>query len=194
MLPLMGGMLVTSVVSGQLISRRGRYKHFPIIGTFIMAVGLFVLSRMTSRTTLAEASLGMLVLGLGLGMVMQVLIIAIQNAVPHRDLGVATSGATLFRLMGGSIGTAIFGAIFTARLAAHLERSLPGGGRSAPVTLSPRTIAELPPEVHAIYVSAFTASLSTVFLAAMCIALVGFALTWFVPERALQRTLREGEH
>ncbi len=102
MLPMMGGMLVTSIASGQLISRTGRYKIFPILGTLVMALGLYLLSRMTEQTTTLSASFTMLVLGLGLGMVMQVLVIAVQNAVDYADLGVATSGATLFRLVGGS--------------------------------------------------------------------------------------------
>src|SRR5690606_12605778 len=109
MLPMMAGMLLTSIVSGQLISRRGRYKVFPVAGTAVMTVGLFLLSRMTAATSVAAASVNMLVLGLGLGMVTQVLVIAVQNAVDYRDLGVATSGASLFRMIGGSVGTAVFG-------------------------------------------------------------------------------------
>ena len=104
---MMGGMLVTSIASGQLISRTGHYKIFPVIGTAVMTIGLFLLSRLTPATSEMTASLLMLVLGVGLGMVMQVLVIAVQNAVDYVDLGVATSGATLFRLVGGSLGTAI---------------------------------------------------------------------------------------
>src|SRR5690606_34908321 len=108
MVPMMGGMLFTSILSGQLISRWGRYRIFPILGTAVMALGLFLLSRMDAYTTVLAASIDMMVLGLGLGMVMQVLVIAVQNSVDYRDLGVATSGATLFRLIGGSLGTAAF--------------------------------------------------------------------------------------
>ncbi|HEU0078633.1 MAG TPA: MDR family MFS transporter, partial [Longimicrobiaceae bacterium] len=125
MLPMMGGMLVSSIVSGQLISRRGRYRIFPVTGTVVMAVGLLLLSRMNEHTTLTRASVNMLVLGIGLGLVMQVLVIAVQNAVDYRDLGVATSGTTLFRLIGGSLGTAAFGAIFASGLRAHLRAALP---------------------------------------------------------------------
>src|SRR5690606_21568003 len=121
MLPMMGGMLLTSITSGQLVSRWGRYRIFPIAATAVLAFGLYLLSRMNADTTVVEASLYMLVLGCGLGLVMQVLIIAVQNAVDYPDLGVATSGATLFRLIGGSLGTAVFGAIFASRLAAHLH-------------------------------------------------------------------------
>ena len=118
MIPMMAGMLLTSIMSGQLISRTGRYKIFPLLGTGVMTVGLFLLSRLSLESTNVPASLLMLVLGVGLGMVMQVLVIAVQNDTDYRDLGVATSGATLFRLIGGSLGTAILGAIFAARLSA----------------------------------------------------------------------------
>src|SRR5437588_7605063 len=125
MIPMMAGMLVTSIASGQLISRTGHYKIFPVLGTAVMTAGLFLLSRLSPQTSEATASLLMLVLGVGLGMVMQVLVIAVQNAVDYADLGVATSGATLFRLIGGSLGTAILGAIFAARPSANLDRLLP---------------------------------------------------------------------
>ena len=124
-LPLMGGLLITSIVSGQIISRTGRYKPFPIAGTAIMVVGLFLLSTMDAHTRRATASLFMFILGLGLGMVMQVLVLAVQNAVDYRDLGVATSGATLFRSIGGSVGTAVLGSIFSNRLAPSSPSALP---------------------------------------------------------------------
>lgn len=193
MLPMMGGMLFSSIGSGQLISRWGRYKVFPIAGTAVMSLGLFLLSRMDAGTTIVGASVNMLVLGLGLGLVMQVLVLAVQNAVDYRDLGVATSGATLFRLTGGSLGTAVFGAIFAAQLSARLAVALPGGagpgvggGGSG---ISPQMLATLPPAVREVYIGAFTASLSTVFLTATGIALIGFALTWFVPEHSLRETV-----
>jgi EmrB/QacA subfamily drug resistance transporter len=190
MLPMMGGMLVTSIFSGQIISRTGRYKFFPIVGTIVMAFGLWLLSRMTETTSTASASLTMLVLGLGLGMVMQVLVIAVQNAVEYRDLGVATSGATLFRLVGGSLGTAVLGAIFAVRLAAILARLLPGSARATGAgALNPETMGQLSPALRAIYVRAFTESLGTVFVVATAVALLGFLLTWLVPERPLRATV-----
>jgi EmrB/QacA subfamily drug resistance transporter len=194
MLPMMGGMLLTSITSGQLISRWGRFKVFPIVGTALMVVGLFLLSLMTARTTIIGASINMLILGLGLGLVMQVLVIAVQNAVDYRDLGVATSGTTLFRLIGGSLGTAVFGAIFAGQLNAYLARTLPSGavgvpGGGAGTGLSPQLLQQLPPEVRAIYVSGFTSSLSTVFLTAAVIVFFGFLLTWSVPERPLRETV-----
>jgi len=190
MLPMMAGMLVTSILSGQVISRTGRYKLFPILGTLVMALGLYLLSRMTEHTSVLSASVTMLLLGLGLGMVMQVLVIAVQNAVDYGDLGVATSGATLFRLVGGSLGTAVLGAIFASRLAHTLARMLPGSARvSGAGALNPEALSQLSPALRGVYVSAFTTALSTVFLVATAVALFGFLLTWFMPERPLRQTV-----
>ena len=187
MTPLMGGMLLTSIGSGQVISHTGRYKVFPIIGTALMTIGLFLLSRMSVDASVQRASLNMLVLGLGLGMVMQVLVLAVQNAVDYRELGVATSGTMLFRLIGGSLGTAAFGALFAARLGAILRAS--PDTTSTPATLSPEAIARLPDASRLLYQQAFTASLSTVFLVASAVTVVGFILTWFLPERRLRESV-----
>jgi len=191
MIPMMAGMLVTSIVSGQLISRTGRYKIFPVVGTAVMTEGLFLLSRLSPETTSATASLLMLLLGVGLGMVMQVLVIAVQNDIDYKDLGVATSGATLFRLIGGSLGTAILGAIFAARLSANLVRLLPAGTATtgAARNMSVQALLELPAPARAAYAEAFTASLDTVFFVATIVCAIGFVLTWFLPERPLRATV-----
>ncbi len=191
MLPLMGGSLVTSIISGQLISRTGRYKLFPLVGTAFTSLGLFLLSRMSTETGTVTASLIMLVLGLGLGLVMQVLVIAVQNSVEYIDLGVATSGATLFRLIGGSLGTAVLGAIFAARLGANLSRLLAPGAEGAGIGagVNPQVFAQLPAAVRAAYAQAFTASLGTVFLFATAVAVFGFLLTWLLPESPLRQTI-----
>jgi EmrB/QacA subfamily drug resistance transporter len=192
MLPMMGGMLLTSVSSGQIISRTGRYKIFPVVGTAVMSLGLALLSRMTPETSTLAASGIMLLMGLGLGMVMQVLVIAVQNAVEYRDLGVATSGATLFRLIGGSVGTAVLGAIFAARLGGELARRLPAGAQGSPAPgagITTAMLATLAPEVRLAYAEAFSASLSTVFVVATVVAIVGFVLTWLLPERPLRATI-----
>ncbi len=131
LVPLMAGLLVASIGSGQLISRNGRYKRFPIIGTAIAAAGLLLLSGLEPGTGSLEAGIFMLVLGVGLGFTMQVLVLAAQNAVPYSQLGVATSSATLFRSIGGSLGTAILGAIFANRLAGELASSLPSNSAAA---------------------------------------------------------------
>ena len=126
-LPLMLGLLLTSIGSGQIITRTGHYRTFPIIGTALMVVGLVLLSRLGVHTARSVASLYMFVLGLGLGCVMQVLVLAVQNSVDYKDLGVATSGATLFRSMGGTVGTAVLGSIFNNRLASELKSVFPAG-------------------------------------------------------------------
>jgi DNA-binding MarR family transcriptional regulator len=134
----------------------------------------------------------LLVIGLGLGMVMQVLVIAVQNAVDYGDLGVATSGATLFRLIGGSVGTAVLGAIFAARLAGELGRLVPvgpSGARVSGTAITTQMLASLPPTVRAAYAQGFAASLSTVFLVATGVSLAGFVLSIMLPEHPLRATL-----
>jgi EmrB/QacA subfamily drug resistance transporter len=187
LLPMMGGMLATSITVGQLISRRGRYKVFPVVGTLVMTIGLALLSQLQESTSLARASLYMLVLGMGMGMTMQVLVLAVQNAVEYEDLGVATSGATLFRSVGGSVGTAVLGAIFAGRLAAALARSMPAGASAGRV--GPDTLRALPPAVRDAYVGAFTDALGTVFVVAAAVGAVAFALSWLLEERPLRETV-----
>ncbi len=195
-LPLMGGLLITSITSGQIISATGRYKPFPIIGTAVMVVGLALLSTMDAQTSRLEASAFMFVLGLGLGSVMQVLVLAVQNAVDYKDLGVATSGATLFRSIGGSVGTAVLGSIFSNRLSSELASSLPpsaqhstGGGS---LSLNPAALAKLPSPIHTIYITAFTNALSTVFVVAACVAGAAFLMSWTLPQRKLRDTVAAG--
>ncbi|HTG34096.1 MAG TPA: MDR family MFS transporter [Thermoanaerobaculia bacterium] len=192
MLPMMGGMLAMSVISGQLISRTGRYKIFPLLGTGVMTAGLFLLSRLSPGTSTYLTSAYILLLGIGLGMVMQVLVIAVQNAVDYRDLGVATSGATLFRLIGGSLGTAILGAIFATRLTANLARLMPpgtDGQLSGTGHMTSAALAGMSPAARAAYGAAFTASLNTIFLVAAVVCAVGFAFAWLLPERPLRATV-----
>ncbi|HKH93160.1 MAG TPA: MFS transporter [Gemmatimonadaceae bacterium] len=189
MLPMMGGMLVSSIVSGQLISRTGRYKIFPLVGTAVMTLGLALLSRTSVDTSLAHILGTMLLLGLGMGLVMQVLVIAVQNAVDYRDLGVATSGNSLFRSIGGSVGTAVLGAIFAARLGAELAGHMPVGSGEDGVGLSLQAMAKLPPEVRATYSQAFTSAIDTIFFVATVIAGIGFLVTWLLPEHPLRETV-----
>jgi EmrB/QacA subfamily drug resistance transporter len=192
-LPLMLGLLITSIASGQIISRTGTYKPFPIAGTAVMVIGLALLSTMDASTTRVEASAFMFVLGLGLGLVMQVLVLAVQNAVDYRDLGVATSGATLFRSIGGSVGTAVLGSIFSNRLSAELSSSLPASARHALGggigQANPAALHRLPAPIHAIYVAAFTNALGTVFVVAAVVAGVAFLLSWALPQRQLRDSI-----
>jgi EmrB/QacA subfamily drug resistance transporter len=187
--PMMAGVLVTSITSGQIISRIGRYRLFPIAGTALMTIGLGLLATLGVRTSIWAAGAYMLVLGLGLGMVMQVLVLAVQNAVDYRNLGVATSGTTLFRSIGASIGVSLFGAIFTATLTSNLASRFPAGA-TLPAATAPNTIQALPPAVRAVYLDVFTASLQPVFLYAAVVAALGFALTWFLKELPLRGLAR----
>jgi EmrB/QacA subfamily drug resistance transporter len=194
LLPLMGGLLVTSITSGRLISRWGHYKVFPIFGTALMTVGLFLLSRIGVGTPPWEMYIAMFVLGVGIGGVMQVLVIAVQNAVGYEDLGVATSGATFFRSIGGSFGTAVFGAIFANVLTGNLAHYLRGvhlpPGFSASAGASPAALARLPPAIHDGFIHGYAASLQTVFLVAVPISAVAFALTFLLKEIPLRQTTR----
>src|SRR3954451_16386959 len=164
LLPVMGGLLVSSIVSGQVIARTGRYKFFPIAGTAVAAFGMWLLSSLSATTGTGVAAFHMLVLGLGLGMVMQVLVLATQNAVAYEQLGVATSGATLFRSIGGSLGTAVLGAIFTAKLTHGLQAHV---GRPA----------------------AFTDALQLVFTVGTVVVLIAFVLSWLIQEKPLRQTV-----
>src|ERR1700761_1504805 len=190
LLPLMVGLLLVSISSGQIIARTGRYRVFPIAGTALMTVGLLLLHFMSPSTSTWFDSLGMLVLGMGLGGVMQTLVIIVQNGVPHSELGVATSGATFFRSIGGSFGTAIFGAIFSNLLVSNLSDhlhglSLPAGFSAADVT--PAALNQLPAAVHLGFVDGYAASIQTVFLIAVPIALIAFLATWLIPQVELRR-------
>ena len=192
MVPMMGGALATSIGSGLLISRFGRYRLFPIAGTAIMAIGMLLLSRMNEQTDSTVLLIYVLMLGLGLGLVMQVLVVAVQNAVSYADLGVATSGAMLFRLIGGSVGTAMLGALFASRLARELQASMPGVSTHAGAGMSIHEIAKMEPAIRQSYMHAFTVSLNGVFLAAAIAATIGFVLTWLIPETRLRDVVAAG--
>jgi EmrB/QacA subfamily drug resistance transporter len=191
MTPLVAGLLLTSITSGNLISRLGRYRRFPIAGTALMATGLLLLSRLEVGTSAWVAAAYMLVVGLGLGLVMQVLVLAAQNAVDYKYLGVVTSGSTLFRQIGGSIGVSVFGAIFANQLARSLAAELPSGVRT-PTAANPAAVKRLPPAIHDLYVTAVTASLRPIFLVAAGVAVVGFAIAWRLPELQLRTTAQAG--
>jgi EmrB/QacA subfamily drug resistance transporter len=187
LVPVMAGVLVASITSGQIITRTGRYKAWPVAGTAVAGAGMFALSTMDAGTSTGLAALEMLVLGLGLGMVMQVLVLAVQNAVDYEYLGVATSGATLFRSIGGSIGTAVLGTVFTNRLDDLLAAS---GQTTGDVgALDPAALARLPADAHAAFIGAFTDALDLVFLVAACVVACAFVLTWVLEERPLRTTV-----
>jgi MFS family permease len=191
-LPLMLGLLTTSITSGRLITRTGHYKPFPIAGLAVASVGLYLLSRLHADSSLVTAGLYMMVVGLGLGMVMQVLVLAVQNSVDRADLGAATSASTFFRSMGGAVGVSVFGALLTHRLRVVLPDLLAqagaprSGAGSSQLLGTPDAIHRLPPPVRHAVVEGFAESLHSVFLAAVPFALVGFFIVLFLPRLKLR--------
>jgi EmrB/QacA subfamily drug resistance transporter len=191
MLPLMLGLLTAAILSGRAITRMGRYRVFPIAGTATLVVGMFLLSRLGPDTATWMASVYMLVVGVGIGLVMQVLVLIVQNDAPPENIGVATATATFFRSMGGSFGVAIFGAIFASRLSdelSHLPASVVDRVGSG-VQLSPAEAAQLPPTMHTEFLEAFATALHGVFLWGMAIAIIPFALSWLIKDTPLRTTL-----
>ncbi|HEX4219579.1 MAG TPA: MFS transporter [Acidimicrobiales bacterium] len=194
--PLMGGLLVASIGSGLLVSRWGRYKVFPVVGTGLMTIGLYLMS-LIGVTTGAWAMAGyMVVFGLGLGLVLQVLTVAVQNAVPYEELGTGTSGVTFFRMIGGSFGTAVFGAIFANLVvhnilsALHLSKAPSGFSLNAD---NPSAIKQLPPALQSGVVHGIAHTVSTMFLIGVPIAFVAFLLSWTLPEIELRKSIRSSD-
>lgn len=194
-LPLMIGLLTTSIVSGRLITRTGHYKIFPVVGLAVVAVGLLLLSRLSVDTSLWLAGVFMFITGIGIGLVLQVLILAAQNAVPHADLGVATAGATFFRSLGGAMGVAVFGALLTHRLRDTIPAQLKAAGVPADRMPSgsralgtPEQIAALPEPIHLAVTAGFAEALQTTFLAAVPFAVLGFVILLFLRETPLRET------
>ena len=193
-LPLMAGLMIASIGSGRLITKTGRYKRFPVTGTALIAISLWLLSTMGIGTSFLESSSYMIILGLGIGMIIQVMVLAVQNSVEHRDLGTATATESFIRSMGGAFGVAVFGAILTNQLTRNLERSLPQGSSIDPGSLtgSPAAIAQLPQAVHDAVIQSLANALHVVFLAAVPLTIAAFVVTWFLPERPLRETAHVG--
>ena len=198
LLPLMVGLFSTSMVAGQLLSRGWRYHRFPVFGTAIMTLGLGLLGTVTTTTSGWVTTLFMLILGIGLGMVMQILVVAVQNAVEMRDLGAATAAANFFRSMGGSFGTAAFGALYTNILPHKLNGALQAGHVSGahipPASLwTPSRLAELPTaQLHAI-LTAIAESIQTVFRYTLPFGVLAFLLSLTLPAGKLRGHAAENE-
>lgn len=185
-LPMVVGMLTTSMASGILVGRTGRYKVFPIAGTAVMVVAFLLLSRMGPSTPTLVQSLYLVILGAGIGLCMQVLILIVQNTSSFEDLGVATSGVTFFRTIGSSFGAAIFGSLFTNFLHSRLAPALAVSRAPAAAASSPELLHRLPADAAAPIVAAYGDSLSKVFLWAAPVAAVGFALALFLKQVPLR--------
>ncbi|QNE73844.1 DHA2 family efflux MFS transporter permease subunit [Streptomyces finlayi] len=186
MLPMMGGIVGASVVSGQLISRTGRYRIYPLAGSAISAVGMWLLSRLETGTSRFEYSLAQAVLGLGIGLVMPVLVLAVQNSVRPADLGTATSANNYFRQIGGSVGAAIFGTLFAGRLSDALDVRLPAGvGLPDPESITPQLVHAMEPALRDAYIQAYADAMPRIFLYLVPVLLLGLFLAFFLKEKPL---------
>lgn len=198
-LPMVVGLLLASVFSGNVVSKTGSYRYFPVVGTLVMAVGLYLMSHMGPGSGVWLESVYMFVLGVGIGLSMQVLTIAVQNTVDYADLGTATSGVTFFRTLGSSFGTAVFGTIYANSLSGHLRtgvaEAVRNGGNAAAVSKaagSPRSLHRLPAAQSGPLVQSYTDALQTVFLWAVPVALAGFVVALFLKQVKLRDSARAG--
>lgn len=197
-LPLVIGLLIASVFSGNVTSKTGHYRIFPIVGSAVMAVGLYLLSRMGPQTDAWLESLYMFVLGAGIGLCMQVLTIAVQNTVDYADLGTATSGVTFFRTLGSCFGTAVFGTIYANSLKPALKAGVAEAARAtgagpaalAAAAQSPQGVHGLDPAAAGPIVDAYAEALQTVFLWTVPVALAGFVVALFLKEVHLRDSAR----
>ncbi|MFD4627883.1 MFS transporter [Streptomyces sp. NPDC058475] len=188
MLPMMGGIVGASIISGQLISRTGRYKVYPILGGALSAVGMWLLSRLEVDTPRLHYSIWMAVLGAGIGMVMPVLILAVQNSVRPADLGTATSANNYFRQIGGSVGAAVFGTLFAHRLADALAERLParaGAGLPDPESLTPQLVHAMPAALRDDYIGAYADAMPRIFLYLVPVLVLGLLIAFFLKEKPL---------
>ncbi|MET9730915.1 MFS transporter [Streptomyces sp. NPDC006458] len=188
MLPMMGGIVCASIVCGQLISHTGRYRLYPVLGSALSALGMWLLSRLEADTPRLHYSLWMAVLGTGIGLVLPVLILAVQNSVRPADLGTATSANNYFRQIGGSAGAAVFGTLFADRLADALADRLPvraGAGLPDPESLTPQLVHALPPAQRDAYIQAYADAMPRIFLYLVPVLVLGLLIAFFLKETPL---------
>jgi MFS family permease len=194
MLPMVLGLLIAAISSGNVVSKTGRYRVFPIAGSIGMAGGLYLLSKLDEHTRFWTASVYMFVLGVGVGLAMQVLLIAVQNTVEYSDLGVATSGVTFLRTIGSSFGVAVFGSVYSSKLGGNIAAALAGhplpAGVDPRAVQSPEALHKLPAAISAPVVHAYAQSLHVVFLAGVPVALAALVLSLFLKEVPLRGTSR----
>ncbi|MEU8706428.1 MFS transporter [Streptomyces sp. NPDC048565] len=186
MLPMMGGIVVASVVSGQLVSRTGRYRVFPLVGGALSAVGMWLLSHLDTDTSPLEYGIWQAVLGIGIGLVMSILVLAVQNSVRPSDLGTATSANNYFRQIGGSVGAAIFGTLFAGRLADALGVRLPPGADLPDAeSITPQLVHTMEPALRDAYIQAYADAMPRIFLYLVPVLLLGLFLAFFLKEKPL---------
>ncbi len=189
LLPLMAGVTITSIGAGRITAITGRYKIFPILGTGLGVLGVAGLSQMSPDTSRLYSSASMLLLGLGMGMTMPTVVLAVQNAVDWKDLGVATGATTFFRSLGGAIGLAAYGAVMTSRLNTELPRLLPAGTTfDTSLLQSPEAIQALPAPVGPAVIDALSTAITAIFLVGIPVMAAGFFLSFFIKELPLRET------
>ena len=192
LLPAIVGIFSTSITSGQLISRTGRYKIYPVIGAVTMTVGLLALSRLDVDTPFWQLAIFEYLFGAGLGFTMQTIVTAVQNSVNRRDMGSATSSITFFRQMGGSIGAALFGAVLSSRLAHYLAEQLaragisPGAGGPNVDANNVQAIQHLAEPVRSVVLGAFTNALDDVFLVGVPFVAIAIVVALLLKEEPLR--------
>jgi Na+/melibiose symporter-like transporter len=193
MLPMVTGLLGASIMAGRITTSTGRYRIFPILGMVCSTVAFLLLSRLDVDTARVESSAYIFLLGVGVGLVMQTVILATQNAVPQSLLGVATSGVTFFRSMGGAFGVALFGTILNNRLDHYVVQNVPADALAAlgsppghELGKSREVILGLPDAVRDGVIQSFADGLHVVFLLAVPVCIVALALTWFLKEIPLR--------
>ncbi|MFF1350665.1 MFS transporter [Streptomyces sp. NPDC058322] len=186
MLPMMGGIVIASVVSGQLISRTGRYRIHPILGSGLSVVGMWLLSRLETDTPRLEYSIAQAVLGIGIGLIMPVLVLAVQNSVAPADIGSATSANNYFRQIGGSVGAAVFGTLFAGRLADALAVRLPSGADLPdPESITPQLVHAMEPALRDSYIQAYADAMPRIFLYLVPVLALGLFFAFFLKEKPL---------
>lgn len=187
LVPMSLGMIPVSIVVGRIIAKTGRYKIFPVIGMGLITAAMVMLGRLTTTTSSWAISADLLLLGAGMGMVMQVITMAVQNAIPRNEMGAGTAATGFFRSLGGAIGSAAFGALLTSQLAHHLAQASVNNGGGANVSIqNSAAIHQLPAAAQQVVYEAFTKSTNVVFLCAAVLTIIGFIFTLFLPEMRLR--------
>lgn len=195
MIPMMGGMLVTSILVGMAVTRTGRYRWYPVSGAAVMALGLFMLSTIDVEDPHWMIELGLLVLGVGIGLGMQIMTLIVQNSFPHAMVGTATAANNFFRQVGGTLGAAAVGSIFTSRLVDSLSQNMPESAQTSggAGSLTPDLVAHLPEQVREVVIAAYNEALMPVFLWLVPVAAVAIVTLWFIREDTLSQRIEESK-
>lgn len=197
MIPMMAGVLITSTASGALVSRFGRYKPYPIAGAALVAIALYLLSQLTAQTAVWHVCLALGIMGVGLGLILQILVLAVQNVFPGEMVGTATSGNNFFRQVGATIGSGVVGVLFAGRLTELISERLPaeaqtamaGQGSDASSGLTPELVSGLPGPIQSAITSSYNDALTPIFLLMVPLVVVSLLLMIFIPETPLATTL-----